>query len=155
VTQLHRGMHFLRGFDDDVRTFLADEMRKKGIDLRFNAILSRLERRGGELYAELADGTELATDCVLFAVGRAPNTKGLGLEDIGVKLDAEGAVIVDDAFQSSLPSIYAIGDVIDRVQLTPVALAEAMTLAKRLFRGDTARMEYSDIPTAVFSQPSV
>lgn len=155
VTQLHRGLHFLRGFDDDVRTFLASQMRAKGVDLRFAASIARIERRGAELFAELADGTEIVTDCILFATGRAPNTKGLGLEQAGVKLDADGAVIVDDAFQTSVPSIYALGDVIDRVQLTPVAIVEAMALAKMLFRGESARMDYTGIPTAVFSQPNI
>lgn len=155
VIQLYRGLHFLRGFDDDVRAFLADQMRKKGVDLRFNAGVARIERREGGLCAELQDGTELTADQILFATGRAPSTEGLGLAEIGVKLDPEGAIVVDDGFQTSVPSIYAIGDVINRVRLTPVAIAEAMALSKALFRGDPVRMDYTGIPTAVFSQPSI
>lgn len=155
VTQVYRGLHFLRGFDDDVRSFLADEMRKKGVDLRFNADVVRIDRREGALFAELQDGTELAADQVLFATGRVPNTASLGLAEAGVRLDDEGAVIVNDSFQSSVPSIYALGDVIDRVRLTPVAIAEAMALSRHLFRGEPVRIDYSGIPTAVFSQPNV
>ncbi|WP_437722066.1 glutathione-disulfide reductase [Sorangium sp. So ce861] len=155
VSLVHRGMHLLRGFDDDIRAFLAAEIQKKGLDLRLGASVENIERRGDGLCAALADGTELAADCVLYATGRLPKTKGLGLEEVGVKLDEDGAVVVDDAFQSSVPSIYAIGDVIARVQLTPVAITEAMALAKRLFRGEEARVDYAGIPTAVFSQPNV
>ncbi|MGK4002507.1 glutathione-disulfide reductase [Sorangium sp. So ce1036] len=155
VSLIHRGVHLLRGFDDDIRAFLAAEIQKKGLDLRLGASVERIERRGAELCATLADGAELAADCVLYATGRVPNTKGLGLEEVGVKLDADGAVVVDDVFQSSVPSIYAIGDVISRVQLTPVAIAEAMALSRMLFRGERVRMDYAGIPTAVFSQPNV
>ncbi|WP_437575086.1 glutathione-disulfide reductase [Sorangium sp. So ce887] len=155
VSLIHRGMHLLRGFDDDIRAFLATEIQKKGLDLRLGASVENIERRGDALCAALADGTELAADCVLYATGRLPKTKGLGLEEVGVALDEDGAVVVDDAFQTAVPSIYAIGDVISRVQLTPVAIAEAMALAKRLFRGESARVDYAGIPTAVFSQPNV
>ncbi|WP_437990356.1 glutathione-disulfide reductase [Sorangium sp. So ce145] len=155
VSLIHRGLHLLRGFDDDIRAFLAAEIQKKGLDLRLGASVESLARQGDALVATLADGTELAADCVLYATGRLPKTKGLGLEEVGVKLDEEGAVVVDDAFQTSVPSIYALGDVISRVQLTPVAIAEAMALVKTLFRGERARVDYAGIPTAVFSQPSV
>ncbi|WP_438015346.1 glutathione-disulfide reductase [Sorangium sp. So ce315] len=155
VSLVHRGVHLLRGFDDDVRAFLAAEIQKKGLDLRLGASVESIARRGDGLCATLADGTDLEADCVLYATGRLPKTKGLGLEEVGVALDEDGAVVVDDAFQSSIPSIYAIGDVIARVQLTPVAIAEAMALVKRLFRGEHARVDYAGIPTAVFSQPNV
>ncbi|HTN88830.1 MAG TPA: glutathione-disulfide reductase [Sorangium sp.] len=155
VSLIHRGMHLLRGFDDDIRAFLAAEIQKKGLDLRLGASVESIERRGDGLCAALADGTEIEADCVLYATGRLPKTKGLGLEEVGVELDEDGAVVVDDAFQSSVPSIYALGDVISRVQLTPVAIAEAMALSKMLFRGEPARVDYAGIPTAVFSQPNV
>lgn len=155
VTQVYRGLHLLRGFDDDIRSFLAEEMRKKGIDLRPNASVCRVERRNGAYCVELEDGTEIEADCVLYATGRGANTRWLGLETVGVKLNDEGGIIVDDGFQTSVPSIYAIGDVIDRVRLTPVAIAEGMALSRMLFRGEPPRMDYTNIPTAVFSQPNV
>jgi glutathione reductase (NADPH) len=156
VTQLYRGPLFLRGFDDDARGFLAAEMRKKGVELRFNANLRRLERAaGGALRATLSDGGTLETDLVLFAMGRTPNTRGLGLEAVGVRLAANGAVEVDGHYQSSVPSIYALGDVIDRVQLTPVAIAEAMVLARHLYAGGAEPLDYAGIPSTVFSQPSL
>ena len=155
VTELYRGPAFLRGFDDDVRHFLADEMRKAGIDLRFNCNVARIERTGDVLRAELEDGGELETDLILYATGRAPNTAGLGLEEAGVELDRKGAVVVDDYFKSSVDSIYAIGDVIARVQLTPVALAEGMAVVKTLFEGEPTGADYHGIPTAVFSQPTI
>jgi glutathione reductase (NADPH) len=155
VTQLYRGVQFLRGFDDDVRDFLATEMRKKGIDLKFNTNIARIERHGDVFMAHLEDGGEIETDLIMYATGRAPNARGIGLEDAGVALDAKGAVVVDDYFKTSVDSIYAIGDVIDRVALTPVAIAEAMVLAGNLFRGESRMADYEDIPTAVFSQPNI
>ena len=155
VTQLYRGPHFLRGFDDDIRFFLANEMRKQGVDLRFNTNIARIEKEKDCLCADLDDGKELRADAILYATGRAPNTKGLGLEKAGVELDKVGAVKVDDAFRTNVPSIYAIGDVIDRMQLTPVALAEGMVVANALFNKKAGKMDYENIPTAVFSQPSV
>jgi len=155
VTQLYRGPHFLRGFDDDVRTFLADEMRKKGVDLRFNANIARIEKKGDVYLAEMEDGTEIETDLIMYATGRAPNAQGIGLEEAGVALNSKGAVVVDDHFKTSVDSIYAIGDVIDRIALTPVAIAEGMVLAANLFRGENGSMDYADVPTAVFSQPNI
>ncbi len=155
VTQLYRGPHFLRGFDDDIRFFLAEEMRKAGISLMFNANVSRIERRHGVLLAELEDGRELEANLIMYATGRAPLTQGLGLEAVGVELDSRGAVVVDEHFRSSEPSIYAIGDVIDRVQLTPVALAEGMAVARTLFGGVPTTVDYDIVPTAVFSRPNL
>jgi glutathione reductase (NADPH) len=155
VTQLYRGPLFLRGFDDDVRGFLADEMRKKGVDLRFNANIARIEKKGDVFLAELEDGTVLETDLVMYATGRAPKARGIGLEEAGVELNGKGAIVVDDHFKSSVDSIYAIGDVIDRMALTPVAIAEGMVLAANLFRGESGVMDYADVPTAVFSQPNI
>jgi glutathione reductase (NADPH) len=155
VTQLYRGPHFLRGFDDDVRVVLAEEMRKKGIDLRFNCNIARIVKQGDVYFAELEDGTEIETDLVMYATGRDPKSSGIGLEEAGVKLAKNGAVIVDDYFKTSVDSIYAIGDVIDRVALTPVALAEGMVLSANLFKGQSRMADYEDIPTAVFSQPNI
>jgi len=156
VTQLYRGPHFLRGFDDDLRHFLCDEMRKKGIDVRFNATVECIEKHDGRICAELGDGTEIPADLVLYATGRVPNSGGLGLEDAGVELTAGGAIAVDNEFRTSVPSIFAVGDVIDRVQLTPVALGEAMWLARRLFGDKPAEpFDYEYIPSAVFSQPAI
>ncbi len=155
VTQLYRGPQFLRGFDDEVRAFLAEEMRKKGIDLQFNANIARIEKHGDVFLAELEDGNKIETDLIMYATGRAPNARGIGLEEAGVKLDAKGAVIIDDYFKTSVDSIYALGDVIDRVALTPVAIAEGMVVAGNLFRGESRMADYEDIPTTVFSQPNI
>jgi glutathione reductase (NADPH) len=155
VTQLYRGPHFLRGFDDDVRHFLADEMRKKGVDLQFNTNIARIEKRGDALLAEMEDGSEMEADVIMYATGRNPNARGIGLEEAGVELNGKGAVVVDDYFKTSVDSIYAIGDVIDRIALTPVAIAEGMVLADNLFRGGSGTMDYADVPTAVFSQPNI
>jgi glutathione reductase (NADPH) len=155
VTQLYRRDLFLRGFDIDVRRTLADEMAKKGIDLRFNANPASIEKSGEEFTVTLEDGSTIAADCVMYATGRAPNSRGIGLEDAGVELGDNGAVAVDDRFRTSVANIHALGDVTDRVQLTPVAIAEAMVLAANLFNGEDRRMDYADIPTAVFSHPNI
>jgi glutathione reductase (NADPH) len=155
VTQLHRGDLFLRGFDDDVRTALAGELRRQGIDLRFGVKVVALERAAHGLRARLTDGTTLTADAVLFATGRRPNTAGLGLEAVGVRLDAMGAVVVDPYSRSSVESIYAVGDVTDRLALTPVALAEGQAVAETLFAGRPTRPDHTNVPTAVFSQPPI
>ena len=155
TTELYRGELFLRGFDDDVRRTLADEMRKKGVDLRFGANVASIERHGGALRARLDDGSELEADQILFATGRAPNVAGLGLEQAGVALDRAGAVVVDAYLRTSVPSIWAIGDVTNRLNLTPVAIHEAMALAATLFANRPTAPDHTDVPTAVFSQPSV
>jgi glutathione reductase (NADPH) len=155
TTQLYRGPLFLRGFDDDIRRFLAEEMPKKGVDLRFNGVAEAIEKTSSGLAVSLNDGSRLEVDAVLFAIGRRPNTAGLGLEKAGVALSAKGAVTVDADHRSNVPSIYAIGDVTDRVQLTPVALAEGMVVARNLFGSAESRTDYADIPTAVFSQPPI
>ncbi|HKI97429.1 MAG TPA: glutathione-disulfide reductase [bacterium] len=154
VTQLYRGALFLRGFDDDARAFVAAEMHKKGIDLRFNTNFKRIDKLAGDvLRVTLSDGSTMDTDLVLCAMGRVPNTEGLGLAEAGVKLNDKGAIVVDDHYQTNVPSIYALGDVIDRVQLTPVAIAEAMVLAGQLYGGGAEPLDYSGIPSAVFCQP--
>lgn len=155
VTQIYRGELFLRGFDHEIRGFLAEQMRHKGIDLRFDADVARIERTGDALSVTLKDGSTLACDGVLYATGRHPNTANLGLETCGVKTDAAGAIVVDEHYRTNVPSVYAVGDVTNRVNLTPVALAEGMALARRLFGGRTYTVDYDFIPTAVFSQPPI
>jgi glutathione reductase (NADPH) len=155
VTQLYRGEQVLRGFDDDVRNVLAAEMRKKGVDLRTHADVRHIDRGATGLHVTLKDGSVLVADTVLCATGRSPNTAGLGLAEAGVVLDARGGVVVDELYRSSVPSVCALGDVIDRVQLTPVALAEAMVLVDRLFGNGQRRLSYELIPTAVFTHPSI
>jgi glutathione reductase (NADPH) len=155
VIQLVRADAVLRGFDDDVRRFLGQEMRKGGVDLRTGTQPVRIERAEGALRVTLADGQSVLADTVLQATGRRPNSAGLGLEEAGVKLAPNGAIPVDGHYQTSVPGLHAVGDVIDRVQLTPVALAEAMVLVDRLF-GDSGRtLDYELIPTAVFTHPNV
>ena len=155
VTQLYRGDQVLRGFDDDARHFLADEMRKKGIDLRTHVDVTGIEREAGRLRVSLRDGSSITADQVLYATGRVPNTTGLGLGDLGVALAANGAVIVDEHYRSNVASIHALGDVIDRVHLTPVALAEAVALVDHLFDESQRHVDYELIPTTVFTHPSV
>jgi glutathione reductase (NADPH) len=155
VTQSYRGEQVLRGFDDDVRHFIAAEMRKKGVDLRTGSQVTGIAKTADGLLVSLQDGSTLSADTVLYATGRSPNTAGLGLAELGVALAADGAVVVDEHHQSSVPGIHAIGDVTARVQLTPVALAEAMVLVDRLFGSAQRSMDYEMIPTAVFTHPNI
>lgn len=155
VTQLYRGEQVLRGFDDDVRAFFAGEQRKHGIDLRLRTDVAAVERGREGLAVTLTDGTELQADAVLYATGRVPNVAGLGLEAAGIQVTAHGAIQVDAEFRSSAPSVLAIGDVVARLQLTPVALAEAMVVVDRLFGTGDRRMDYEGVPTAVFTHPAI
>ncbi len=155
VTQVVRGEQILRGFDEDVRRFLAAEMGKHGVELRLGAQVARVERAGKALAVHLDDGQVVAADAVLYATGRAPNVNGLGLDAVGVRQARDGAIEVDANYRSSVPSILALGDVIARVQLTPVALAEAMVVADHLFGTGERRMDYEWLPTAVFTHPNV
>jgi glutathione reductase (NADPH) len=155
TTLSYRGERMLREFDADLGTFLGEQMAKKGVKVLLRSQVRSIERRGSELVCAMADGTHIATDAVMYATGRLPNTRGLGLEEAGVKLDRSGAVIVDENFQSSVASIHAIGDVINRLQLTPVALAEGMVIVDRLFGKGERRMAYTNIATAIFSNPPV
>jgi len=157
TSQLYRGELFLRGFDAAVRRHLREELEKKGLDLQFNSDIERIERQAdGSLLATLRDGRRLETDCVFYATGRRPMLDNLGLENTGVELDERGFIRVDEQYQTAEPSILALGDVIGRVQLTPVALAEGMAVARRLFRPEEYRpVDYRNIPTAVFSLPNI
>lgn len=158
VRLVHRGELFLRGFDGGLREQLRTELSQKGIALDFGVSPTRLDRcADGSLTVTLDDGRVLEADCVLFATGRRPMLDGLGLENLPpLARDARGYLQVDDAYRTNVPSVSAIGDVIGRVALTPVALAEGMALARRLFKPEHFRpVDYDGIPTAVFSQPNL
>lgn len=159
VVQLYRGEQVLRGFDDEIRHFVAEEMRKSGVDLRLNAGVVDIRRTGNALQVELEGGGTLMVDAVLYATGRVPNVHGLGLDKVGVAQGAQGEVVVDEQYRTNVPSIFAVGDVTNRVQLTPVALGEAMVVVDALF-GPAAgkpprQMSYDFIPTAVFTHPNI
>ena len=155
TTLLYRGPLFLRGFDHDLRAMLAEEMRGKGIELLFNTNVTGITKTDSGLKIQLTTDQHLVTNTVMFATGRKPNTAGFGLGKAGVRLNEQGAIVVNSHYQSSVPSIYAIGDVTDRVNLTPVALAEGMALARTLFGKQPTEVDYANIPTCVFSQPSL
>lgn len=154
---LYRGELFLRGFDQSVRLHLKEELSKKGLDLQFNSDIRRIERQAdGSLLATLNDGRQLATDCVFYATGRRPMLDDLGLENVDIQLDDRGFIQVNERYETSTPSILALGDVTDGMALTPVALAEGMAVARRLFKPEEYRpVDYQNIPTAVFSLPNV
>ena len=152
---VYRGDLFLRGFDQDVREALATEMGKRGIQLHFNEDIERIDPTADGFRARLKSGGNLDTGLFMYATGRRANTEGLGLERTKVRLDARGAIEVDADFRTAEPSIYALGDVIGRVELTPVAIREAMVLTENLFGEGGAVMSYDNIPSAVFSQPSI
>ncbi|HEX5634153.1 MAG TPA: FAD-dependent oxidoreductase, partial [Gemmatimonadales bacterium] len=150
TTLAYRGARLLRGFDAELGERLAGEMRHKGVELRLGANPARL---APGIRVTYEDGATQDADVVLFATGRKPNTAGLGLEAAGVRLAADGAVIVDAVSRSTVDSIHAIGDVTNRLNLTPVATAEGMALAKTLFRNERTPVDHENVPTAVFSDP--
>ncbi|MEH6352910.1 glutathione-disulfide reductase [Pseudomonas sp. 3JA] len=154
---LYRGELFLRGFDGAVRKHLAEELTRRGLDLQFDADIKCIEKLDdGSLRVELKNGQTLLTDCVFYATGRRPMLDNLGLENTAVTVDEKGFVQVNEKYETTEPSILAIGDVIGRVQLTPVALAEGMAVARRLFKPEQYRLvDYRMIPTAVFSLPNI
>lgn len=155
VTQLYRGDLFMRGFDNDVRVFAAEEIRKTGVDLRFNSNIVSLSQTHEGLEAQLTDGSSMVVDAVLCATGRHPNIEGLGLEKTAVTLDARGYVSADEHFQTDEPSIFALGDMTGGPQLTPVAIEQAMAFAQTQFGDAQKVMDYAFIPTAVFCQPNI
>ena len=155
VTQLYRGEQILRGFDDDVRAMLAEEIGKKGIDLRVESQVERIDKSDGHLNVTLSGGESIAADIVMYATGRNPNTAGMGLEGSGVELDDKGAIKVDQFSKSSVPNIYAVGDVTNRMNLTPVAINEGRAFAETLYAKQSRSVDYANVPHAVFSNPSV
>jgi glutathione reductase (NADPH) len=152
TTLAYRGAQLLRGFDAELGLRLAEEMQKKGLLIQLKSNPAELAQ-GGRVRFE--DGSEAAYDLVMFATGRKPNTAGLGLEAAGVKLAADGAVVVDQYSKSSVDSIHAIGDVTNRLNLTPVATSEGMALAKTLFGGTPTPVDHDNVPTAVFAHPNL
>lgn len=155
VTLVHRGEEILRGFDRDLRCHLHDELEAKGVRIVLETQVEELRNTGSEFEARLDSGEALQTDFPVFAIGREPNVKGLGLDEVGVELGQRGGVVVDDSFRSSVPSIHAVGDVIDHFQLTPVAVAEGMHFAHQFYGRGEHRIDYANIPTAVFCQPEL
>lgn len=154
VTLVYRGECLLRGFDGELREFITDEM-SRDIDLRLQQNIVAIRKSSGGLITLFEDGSELSTDLVLAATGRRPATENLGLENVNIQLAQNGAIQVNDRFQTNEPNIYAVGDVIDRVALTPVALAEGQLVARALFSENVTELDYRNIPTAVFCHPNL
>lgn len=155
VTQIYRGAQILRGFDDDVRAHVQAEMIRTGIDLRCEENITAIEKRGGEYVCTFASGRTQTTDLVMLAIGRAPHTTGLGLEAAGVMTRANGAIMVNDFSETNAPSIYAVGDVTDRINLTPVAIREAQAFAETAYYNKPMIFEHKHVPSAVFTRPNV
>ena len=155
VSQLYRGPLFLRGFDADIRAHAAQEIRKTGVDLRFETNVKSITTKDSGLEVQLTDDTTLEVDAVLYATGRKANLEGLGLENVKVKISDAGNIEVDEKYCTSEPNIFALGDVTGGIELTPVALAEGMSFARRQFGGQQSTVDYDFIPTAVFCQPNI
>ena len=156
VVEMIRREELLYGFDDDLRVALAQEMRNRGIEIHTRTQVTRIEKDRREGYTLFTGiGQEISADLIMYATGRAPNTKGLGLDAIGVKTNEKGAVEVDEWQRSSVPNIYAVGDVTDRLNLTPVAIAEGRAIAETLYNNNPIKMDHNDVPTAVFSNPPI
>lgn len=155
VTQLYRGPLFLRGFDPDIRAHAAQEISKSGVNLCFETDVESIAKTDDGLELTLSDGTSIGADAVLYATGRRPHLADLGLENVNVELSDMGFIAVDEHFCTSEPSIFAVGDVIGGMELTPVALAEGMSFARRQFDKTNREVEYDFIPTAVFCQPNI
>ena len=155
VTLVYRGENILRGFDDDVREHLRNEMEKRGIRIICGHTVAAVDRSGDEFVVRLSDGTRVPVDKVMFATGRRPHVDGLGLETAGVKLAPNGGIAVDAGSQTSVPGIYAVGDVTNRINLTPVAIREGHAFADTVFGNKPVTVDHSNVPTAVFSEPEV
>jgi glutathione reductase (NADPH) len=155
VTMVVRGEELLTGFDDDVRATLSLEMKGRGIAIHTRTHIVAVESDPGGCTARTQLGQEISADVIMYATGRRPNTRGLGLAELGVTLDEVGAVEVDEWSRSAVPSIYAVGDVTDRLNLTPVAIAEGRALVETLYNNNPMKVDHANVPTAVFSQPSV
>ena len=156
VTLIYRGENILRGFDEDVRAHVRHEMEEAGITILTGCKVEKVDRHGDVFTSHLSNGSSVASDQVMFAIGRHPNVKGLGLEKAGVALNpVNGGIAVNEFSQTNVPNIYAVGDVTHRVNLTPVAIREGHAFADSVFGGRPTRVDHADIPTAVFSQPQV
>ncbi|PWR03504.1 glutathione-disulfide reductase [Meridianimarinicoccus roseus] len=156
VTQFYRGAQILRGFDDEARGLVAEKMQENGIHLRTGTNVIEMADRGADgTWVKATDGSHDTYDRVMYATGRKPNTEGLGLEALGVELGRNGEVKVDAYSQTAVPSIYAIGDVTDRVNLTPVAIREGMAFVETVFKGNPTAPDHDLIPSAVFTQPEL
>jgi glutathione reductase (NADPH) len=156
VTLIYRGDNILRGFDEDVRAHLRAEMEKQGITILTGCTVNKVDKHGREFTSHLSNGSSVASDQVMFAIGRHPSVANLGLEKAGVAINPDnGGIAVDGFSQTSVPNIYAIGDVTHRINLTPVAIREGHAFADTVFGKRPVRVDYADIPTAVFSQPQV
>ncbi len=155
VSQYYRGAQILRGFDDEARGMVATAMQTRGIAIRCGTDVIRLEKSATGITAVATDGSAAEFDVVLYATGRKPNSKGLGLEDLGVSFGRNGQIVVDDYSQTAVPSIYAVGDVTDRVNLTPVAIREGHAFADTVFRGVPTKFSHDLIASAVFTQPEL
>jgi glutathione reductase (NADPH) len=155
VTLVYRGENILRGFDDDVREHLRNEMRNRGIAVTCGHTVAAVEKSGDEFITILSDRSTVTADQVMFAIGRRPNVMGLGLEHVGCIIAEHGGIAVDEYSRSSVPSIYAVGDVTHRVNLTPVAIREGHAFADTLYGGKPTPVDHTNVPTAVFSEPEV
>ncbi|KAG1715071.1 Glutathione reductase [Nymphon striatum] len=155
VTQYYRGAQILRGFDEEARGLIAEEMQQSGIDLHLGTNILEMRKEGKDIWVKSTNGMEETYEQVMFATGRKPNTDDMGLEDIGVELGRSGEVVVDEYSQTAVPSIYAIGDVTNRVNLTPVAIREGMAFVETVFKGNPTPVDHDLIPSAVFTQPEM
>src|SRR6202048_3657513 len=156
VSVVYRGDNILRGFDEDVRSHVRAEMEKRGITILTGCIVNKIDKHGKEFTTHLSNGSSIASDKVMFAIGRHPNVRGLGLENAGVAINAKnGGIVVDGWSKTSVPNIYAIGDVTHRVNLTPVAIREGHAFADTVFGKRPVEVDHTCIPTAVFSQPEI
>lgn len=155
TTQFYRGDQILRGFDDEARTVVAEEMIVKGVNLELKTNVAEMRRAGAGIWVKDTNGVERTFDQVMFATGRVPNSDDLGLEEVGVKLGRKGEIVVDEYSQTGVPSIYAVGDVTDRANLTPVAIREGMAFVETVFKGNPTKPDHDVIPTAIFTQPEM
>ena len=155
VVELIRRPELLYGFDDDIRVALGEEMRLRGVDIRGRTQVARIDKVATGYIVTTTAGDKVETDLVMYATGRRPNTKGMGLEEVDVRINEAGAVVVDEWQRSSVPNIYAIGDVTDHINLTPVAIAEGRAIAETLFNNNPVKMDHANVPSAVFSQPPI
>ncbi|MDA7946017.1 MAG: glutathione-disulfide reductase [Hyphomicrobiaceae bacterium] len=155
VQVVYRGDQVLRGFDDDLRDGLAEAMRERGIDIRLKTDITGIAEKDGSYEVGLSSGETVGADLVMYATGRVPNTDGLGLENTGVEMGSKGDIVVDEFGRTSIENIFAVGDVTHRVQLTPVAIREGAAFAETVFNDNATKVDYSCIPTAVFTDPEI